>query len=403
MSAKRRTKGRRGRNEGTISLRADGRWQVRIPLGRDEQNGKRKRKTAYAATQAEAVEKLKRLSGKAVDGELSVTSTPMIGRFLDDWHARNLDGWKPSTAHSYRDAIDLHLKPAFGSLRLEQLTPTKVQNWMTAQAEQYGARRRIALARATLRSALSEAVRLDLVSRNVAASRLKVPKAKTRTIRPFDITEAGRFVEAAHQHRLGALFSTALACGLRIGEATGVAWSHLNLDTGEVQVRQQVQAVRVARTQPSKRGRLKRELILQGLKTAKSRRTLVLPQVCIDALREHRRKQLEERMKAGDKWKNVHDLVFVTRRGTPLDPRNVLRILHTLLAGASLDRRRFHDLRHSAASILIAQGVPLEQVSMLLGHAELRTTSDIYGHLVKQTAAKAASHMDAVLKPASKG
>jgi integrase len=106
------------------------------------------------------------------------------------------------------------------------------------------------------------------------------------------------------------------------------------------------------------------------------------------------------RLKSGCRWANNHDLVFTTRLGGPLDPRNVLRAFHTLLSAAAITpRRRFDDLRHSAASLLLAQGVQLVEVTMLLGHAEHRTTADLYGHLVKQTAARAATKMDAVLKP----
>lgn len=188
-----------------------------------------------------------------------------------------------------------------------------------------------------------------------------------------------------------------------MGEATSFAWSHIDLDTGELRVRQQVQAVSVARTAGTTRAKRKRVLVLQGLKTEKSRRTMVLPQVCLKALLAHRVRQLEERLKAGDRWSNAHDLVFTTKTGGPLDPRNVLRSFHAVLVTAGITlRRRFHDLRHSAAAILIAQGVPLVEVSMLLGHSEIRTTADLYGHLVEQTAAHAATMMDAVLKPATK-
>jgi len=159
----------------------------------------------------------------------------------------------------------------------------------------------------------------------------------------------------------------------------------------------------VLRTVATTRGKRKRVLVLQGLKTDESRRTMVLPQVCLEALRAHRVRQLEERMKGGARWSNAHDLVFTTRRGGLLDPRNVLRSFHTVLVTAGITpRRRFHDPRHSAAAILIAQGVPLVEVSMLLGHSEIRTTADLYAHLVKQTAARAATMMDAPLKPAAK-
>jgi integrase len=145
--------------------------------------------------------------------------------------------------------------------------------------------------------------------------------------------------------------------------------------------------------------------VLQDLKTEKSRRTLALPDVCRDALRAHRKRQLQERLKAGEDWVDT-GLVFTTyaRRGmgrkvgAGLQPRNVLRTLHALLERATLPRMRFHDLRHSSASLLIAAGVELVEVSMLLGHSELRVTADLYSHLQQQTAAKAARHMDAMRK-----
>jgi integrase len=397
---------KRGRGEGSLGLRSDGRWHVRVPLPRDEQTGKRRYKHKYAATQAEAVELLKRASGQALAGELRTTSTPRVGAFLDKWHEQYAPDWKPATRSSYRLAIDTHLKPAFGHLRIEQLSPAKIQTWMRQQAEEHGARRRITLARATLRSALAEAVRLDLVSRNVAAARFKVPAPQKRPIMPFEFEQAVAFVAAAREHRLGALYLTALACGMRIGEASGLKWCDVDLDTGECRLRQQLQAVRVARSKdaPAGKGKQRRMLVLQDLKTEKSRRTLMLPAVSLDALKTHRTRQREERLKAGAKWRNEHDLTFTTSTGRPLDPRNVLRTVYALQEAAKITpRRRFHDLRHSNASILLAQGVQLAEVSLLLGHSELRTTSDLYGHLVKQTAARAAGHMDAVLTPAAKG
>jgi integrase len=220
-----------------------------------------------------------------------------------------------------------------------------------------------------------------------------VPKPQKKAMKAFTLEQATAFLKVAKPHRLGALFSVALACGLRLGEATGLRWEDVDLDTGDVRVRQQLQNVG-------------KSLVLQPLKTAKSQRTLVLPNVCIRALRDHRKQQLKERLKAGAAWVDT-DLVFTTyaprgekrRQGTGLHPRNVVRVLHALLDGAEpkLPRVRFHDLRHSAASLLIASGVELAEVSMLLGHSELRVTMDFYAHLQKQTAAKAAKQMDAIL------
>jgi integrase len=369
---------------------------VRIDLGRGL-NGKRRRKSAFTATQAEAVQLLRKLGGRAVDGQLLSTSTPTVAKYLEDWVRWNKDAWRPSTRRSYRGAIDLYLVPAFGPLRLEQLTPRRVQTWLTDHKDAHGARRRITLAHAALRSALSDAQRLQLVSIN-AATLVKVPKPPTRAINALTIEQASAFLAIAEKHRLGALFSVALACGLRLGEATGLRWDDVDLATGEVRIRQQLQ-------------RVDKQLVLQELKTAKSRRTLMLPNTCLDALKEHRKRQLQERLKAGDRWVDS-GLVFTTYRtykpgkgqgmkiGAGLHPRNVLRVLHELLEAAGVPKMRFHDLRHAAASLLIAAGVELVEVSMLLGHSELRVTADLYSHLQQQTAAKAARHMDTLLSRA---
>lgn len=383
---------RRGKGEGSVTQRADGRWMVRVDLGRGT-DGRRRRKTAYAPTQAEAIKLLKKLAGRAADGQLLTTTTPTVAIFLNEWYETNADDWRPSTRRCYRGAVDLYLVPAFGTLRLEQLTPAIVQRWLLQHKTEHGARRRIALAHAVLRSALSDARRLQLVTIN-AAELVKVPRPPaSRAIAALTVDQAAAFLAVASTHRLGALFSVALACGLRLGEATGLKWDDVDLETGEVRVRQQLQ--RVGKT-----------LVLQELKTEKSRRTLMLPAVSLEALKAHRRRQLEERLKAGGDWTDT-GLVFTTyaRRGmgrkigAALEPRRILRTLHLLLdrADPKLPKIRFHDLRHSAASLLIAAGVELVEVSQLLGHSQVRVTADLYAHLQKQTAARAATHMDAVL------
>jgi integrase len=225
------------------------------------------------------------------------------------------------------------------------------------------------------------------------AAGVTIPRPPRTTFTTLDLEQAQAFLAAAHRHRLGALFSVALACGLRQAETLGLTWDDVNLETGEVSVRQQLQVVAGA-------------FVRRDLKTARSHRTLLLPDVCLEALRTHRTRQREDRLKAGARWVET-GLVFTTyadrgqprRVGTPLHPRNVLRVLRRLLQAAGLPRMRFHDLRHSAASLLLAAGVELAEVSMLLGHSELRVTLDIYAHLQRQTAAKAARHMDAILGP----
>lgn len=391
-------KGRRGHGEGSIRKRDDGRWECVISLPRGE-DGRRRRKFLYGLTQADVVQKKKDLLTGS-DEQMLSTSTPTVAAFLRDWHATLSPKWKPKTRYSYQEAIDLYLVPAFGHLRLERLTPVVVQRWLTAHQQQHGARRRITLAHAVLRSALSHAQKLQLVTVN-AAKLVVVPKPTTRPIVTLDLEQGKAFLQVAATHRLGPLFSVGLACGLRLGEACGLRWSPDcdGLTSGLIEIRQQLQLLRIK----GQKGRL----VVQELKTEKSRRTLELPAAARDLLQAHRTRQLRERLKAGATW---HDsgLVFVTlgrgkklrggaveerRAGGPLHPRNVLRCLHSLLKSAGLPRMRFHELRHSAASILLATGTPLVEVSQLLGHSGIRITSDLYGHLQKQTAARAASAM----------
>jgi len=379
---------RRGKGEGSIRQRADGRWEARVDLGRGP-DGKRRRKSVFGDTEAAGIVNLKALHGREISGHVLATGSPTVAAYLEDWFATSRDVWRPSTCRGYRDAIARYLVPAFGPVRLEQLTPQVIQRWLTAHKTEHGARRRIVIAHAVLRSALSEAKRLQLVALN-AAELVKVPKPKARPIVPLTPEQATTFLKAADSHRLGALFSIALACGLRLGEATGLKWDDVDLDTGEIHIRQQLQVV-------------DKRLVLQTLKTEKSRRTLVLPSVCIAALKTHRKQQRVERLKAGDRWVDT-GLVFTTYRqttarkvGAGLHPRNVTRVLSAILTAAQLPHVGFHALRHSAASLLIAAGVELVEVSKLLGHSEVRLTADLYAHLQKQTATTAARLMDAIL------
>ena len=380
---------RRRRGEGSITQRKDGRWHGRIDMGRGL-DGTRSVKHVYASTQAELLRAMKRLAAQVGDGASLPTATPTLARFLDDWFSSNEDRWRPSTRRSYRGAIDNLLVPALGAVRLEKLSPLIIQRWVDQHKAEHGARRRIELARAVLRSALADGERLQLVSSN-AAGLVRLPTLKKRRIEPLSVEEATRFVAQASKHRLGALFTVALACGLRLGEALGLTWDDIDLASGVVSVNQQLQAVG-------------KRLELQPLKTVKSRRKVMLPEFAKSALESHRAKQRVEFFAAGPDSENS-GLVFTTyaregdgrRLGTPQHPRNVTRVFYRVLESAGLRRIRFHDLRHSAASLLISQGVQLVEVSKLLGHSKLRVTADLYSHLQEQTAARAAKHMDTLL------
>ncbi len=175
----------------------------------------------------------------------------------------------------------------------------------------------------------------------------------------------------------------ALAVGLRKGEALGLRWQDVNLDAGTLKVRVALQLIY---------GKLQ----LVQPKTARSRRTLALPQSSVVALRAHRARQLEERLLAGPRWKDS-GLVFPSSVGTPMNPRNLNRHFERVLNKTGLPRKRFHDLRHTCATPLLAQDVHPRVVMEILGHSQISLTMDTYAHFVPSLQREAADRMDTLL------
>lgn len=241
----------------------------------------------------------------------------------------------------------------------------------------------VAYGRTVLRAALNQALRWGLVARNVAAL-VDPPRVTRKEVEPFTLDEARAFLAAVKGDRLEALYTVALALGLREGEALGLRWADIDLDGAMLAVRQQLQRVTGAGLQ------------LVEPKTERSRRTVALPDVVVRALRAHRVRQLEERLLAGARWVDSGQ-VFTTRRGTPLDAANALKAFKRALQGAGLRNQRFHDLRHGAATLLLAQGVQPRAIMDLLGHSQVGVTLNLYSHVLPEVRRDAADKMDAVL------
>jgi integrase len=374
---------RRGRGEGTITQRADGRWMARVDMGRGD-DGRRLRKVVYGSTRAEAGNKLNALLGRSASGELLTTSTPTVGSWLKDWYATHCEDWRPSTQRVYRIAIDQWLVPVLGTVRLEQLKPATIQRWVNKATED-GASEKVRIAHNVLRSAMAWAMTQRVLTFN-PASLVKVPRPVHRRAVPLSADQARKLLEFAGDDRLGGMFVLSLTLGLRIGEVSGLSWNDVDLDGHVLKVRQQVQSLGMGM------------LSLAPLKTASSRRTLSLPTLAVDALKARRKAQLEERMRAGADWKGSADnLVFTTEQGRIVHPSTVRTVLKATLTSAGLDATKFHTLRHTAATLLLSDGTPLFDVSRILGHAQISTTSDIYGHLVPDMTAGAATRMDSLL------
>ncbi len=199
------------------------------------------------------------------------------------------------------------------------------------------------------------------------ATLIDPPRIEAKEVEVLSTEEVAELLDAVRSDRLAAIYQVALALGLRRGEVLGLRWDDVDLEGEALAVRQSLQ-------------RVSGSLELTELKTASSRRTIALPSIITEALRAHRMRHRVERLRAGAAWRDS-GLVFTTRQGGPIEPRNLTRHFHRLLDQAGLPRRRFHDLRHTCASLLLAQGVQARDIMETLGHSRIGTTMDLYAHV----------------------
>ncbi len=380
---------KRGQNEGTIFEEKPGRWVASISLGYEVRNGKRRRirKKFVGDTRKDVQRRLTEALGKQDKGEHvergRTSFKTAIHRWLDEVARRQL---QPSTLVSYESLIKNHIEPALGSILLTQIQPDAIDRFMAKKQADGLSARSVQYCHAIIRRALGQAVKWRMIGYN-AARDATPPKSDAAMVSPFTPEQARAFLLAIAGDRLEALFTVAMAVGLRRGEALGLSWVDLDLDRRTLTVRQTLQ-------------RLKGKLVLGPTKTKKSARMVSLPAFSVEAFRRHKEKQDAERLFAGDEWVE-NGLVFTTRKGTPVEPRNALRHFQRLLEVVGLPRHRLHDLRHTAASLLLFQGADLHEVKETLGHSQIKLTSDLYGHMYDAAKQRTADRMDEAMAPRS--
>lgn len=355
---------------------ADGRWVVvvRDPDGR--------RRYLYAWSPAEAIAKRDEYRAGVVQG-LRLNARLTVGRQLADWLADRRGKVRSSTWVGYETHVTHHLA-GLGRIPLVRLTPSDVRRLVREREVAGCSPATIGHSLVVLRMALKQAIADGLLARNVA-SFVPAPRVERAEVRVLTALEARQLLSAAPADRFGALWTLLLGRGLRLGEALGLRWSDVDLVAGELTVSRSLRPI-------DRRFREERSPRLQAVepKTPASRRTMALPAPVVDALRRHR--DLE-----AQKPRSLSGLVFTSPRGTPLDPRNVGRAWEAFSVAAGLPRIRIHDLRHSCAALLLGEGMTLEDLKRLLGHANIAITSDTYGHLVRERRRETAVAMERVL------
>lgn len=368
---------KRANGEGSLSRRANGTWAAVVSLPDGQ------RRFLYAKTRDEARRKLTRALHAIDSGAEAEVRGGTVGEFLDQWLREvvqpNVRAW---TYRGYEAHVRIHLKPLLGDLPLSALTALHVQKALNQKNAEGLKPKSIRYIRGTLRAALNHAVKWGLIERNPAAV-VAIPRVEPYEIRPFTPADARTFLNAIKGDRLEALYTVALTMGLRQGEALGLRWRDVDLGLGYLRVSKQLQ-------------RLNGRSELVEPKTLRSRRQVAMPMAVAKALREHRERQIVERELARETWANL-DLVFSTALGKPLDATAVSKGFHRHLDRAGLAQRRFHDLRHSCATLLLVQGVAPRVVMDVLGHSQIAMTMNTYSHVIPELRRTAADRMDELI------
>ncbi|MFJ3924154.1 tyrosine-type recombinase/integrase [Streptomyces sp. NPDC090022] len=382
----------RANGDSTVYQRKDGRWEaagyVLAP------GNTRKRIRVYGTTRKDALAKLTEKIAASNRGLPVPSAQGSVAAYLTYWLENvAVHHLRENTHTRYTACVHRYLIPGLGKKKLTKLTAKDVRTWLnqlrtTCQCCVCGidARRdhphccaagqccnkqlsplTLTYIHSVLKSALEHAVREEEIPRNVARN-VRTGTPRPRRFEPLTADEARQLLTTAQGHRLHALFELALHTGLRKGELLGLRWEDLDLGAGTAAIRRTLQRTTAG------------GLTTLPTKTRASERRIALPARCLQSLKLHHEQQQRERAAAGIAWQRSGH-VFTTVQGGPIDPTNLTRAFTTLLRKAGLRRIRFHDLRHSAATLLLEQGVELVVIKELLGHAHIGVTATVYAHV----------------------
>ena len=359
---------RRANGEGNLRKRKDGRWEGRYTAGRDPETGKAIYKNVLGKTQAEAKAKLKQAIEEAKGLDTAKVGRYTVGQWMEVWfeHYAKVKV-RPSSHQTYRGYIDNHIKPNIGKIPLEKLTSLELQKFYkklltNGRVDRLESRHQAkGLSPKTVRnihqiisSAMSLAKEQKLIVANPAEG-CALPRLEHREMKTLPVEQLQSFLREAKESGVYELYYLELATGLRRGELLGLKWEDIDLERGDLRVRRQI-------------ARINGEVVEAPLKTKNAYRTLPLAADTIDVL-EAQKKKAED-----SPW------VFPSPTGGPISPDSVLHMLHRVLKRAGLPRVRFHDLRHSCATIMLYLGYSLKDIQTWLGHSNYNFTADTYLH-----------------------
>lgn len=371
--------GRRIRGEGSVYQRKDGRWTAAMTLD----DGKKK--FLYGKTQREVLKELQIATHAKLQGTLITTRDQTMQVFLTSWLQDTAQHRvRAKTFVRYEELVRLHMLPVIGKVKLLKLAPQHLQKLYACKREEGYAPQTIQHIHRLLHRALSDAVKWNLVPRNICDA-VDPPRVPKQEMHVLTVEQARHLLNVAREDPLEALYILALTTGMRQGELLGLQWSDIHVAIGTLQVQRSIARIK------------QKGFVVSEPKTAKSRRSISLAPLTLEALQRHRLRQQEQRLACGSAWED-NGLVFSNSVGKPLEASNVLgRSFYPLLVKAGLPKVRFHDLRHSCATLLLSMGVHPKVVQERLGHSQIAVTLDTYSHVLPSMQEDAANKLDALL------
>jgi len=360
---------------GCIVKRGKNAWAVVLSFGKNPTTGRRRRKWYPHKTRREAQAHLTEILHAMQQGTWALPSKTSFAEYFEGWLRNTAGKIRPTTFASYNMIARKHLIPEFGHLPLMAVSPVEIRAYFTKKLEAGLSSTTVRHHAMLLHEVLATAVREGLLAQN-PADRVDVPRNSSVEMQALDAERAQLFLAAARRtSSLYPLYACALLLGLRMGELLGLAWRHVSLTLGQASIVQTVYWL-----YGSKKECTSTQLLFKEPKSKQSRRVVPLPSPLPELLTQLREGQGENRRLLDDRY-HEHDLVFCQSNGRPLHPADVRKDLHRVLKAAGLPRIRFHDLRHSAAALRLAQGDNLKIIQELLGHASAGFTLQVYGHL----------------------
>jgi len=369
---------RRGNNEGTIHQRQNGTWRAQITL-----DGHRLSFTA--STRNTCQQWLKNTVHQIDEGMNFASTVKTLGEFLNNWLDSSCASMQRTTSKQYHQVSRSYIIPYIGKIKIKDLRPDQIQHFYDILLKRGLGIYAILKTHTVLRSALSHAQKLGIINRN-PASVVITPKEQQKEMKILDETQVGRLLLSVKNHRWEALYHLAIVTGMRQMELLGLKWTDIDWINRSLKVERQLLRSN------------SKQLMFSQTKTRYGKRTLTLGMKSIEILKAHYERQHISRRTAGEKW-SEQGLIFTNNIGGAISHRNLLRDFKHVLANAGLPHIRFHDLRHTAASLMLNHGIAPIIVSRRLGHAKPSITLDIYGHLIPSMQSEAAELIDDVITP----